>query len=612
MFKIITLYLPGKSKLTALGILGFLNSYLLVVQADQSPPPVPIPMDVQQIACNKVKLTWTNTTDEGSGIKDYMVSMNGALLELTEGVPEFDSADGRREIIMNVTPGQSYTFEVRSRDQAGWMSLPASKTIEIENYQSVFCIDSQTPAKPDLQSVSHYPGGECQEFTFTPKSMGDQGQYKSGITAFKLYRDNKPYRKIPLTGTGNISNDGLTQYDRGVGMFPGHNYTFELTTVDGAGKESPRSEPVNYTTPECDSLVSEDSIINVLLISAYFAGEQPRFDESEIDNIIFGDSTTGSLSLHGAINDYSGNTVFLAPTGLFGWIELPGSPEDYNCNVSSGLYSNCNTQLIIQDLLLLSGANPGNYHRSIFVIDKLATKAGTGKQAIVGINNGSLESNLPGIIHEFLHTVKLAHAGQWNCPGSPMSISPYEGQSVIGPNINDPQFSCVLSNYGDKYSVMNNGGTHNHPSMFQKVLAGFARIDDIFVIPWQENMSIYGILASVTVQNPVSNRAYLIPLNEDAPNQPPFYLVEWRTLDGYNAVDFHNTDHFLQVRYIADDSAGSDGSFVMSEMLIRNIPLSTINSGDAIFKDVYRNIRIELLDFDANDGDKPALIHISR
>lgn len=112
--------------------------------ADTTPPSVPTNLRSTGATTTSITLAWTASTDNagGSGVAGYELQMNSAVVTTTAQT---------QFTVANLTPGTSYLFAVRAKDNAGNFSA-LTGSVRASTQTPVSC--SQVPATPTGLAVS--------------------------------------------------------------------------------------------------------------------------------------------------------------------------------------------------------------------------------------------------------------------------------------------------------------------------------------------------------------------------------------------------------------------------------------------------------------------------
>ncbi|HEY8507282.1 MAG TPA: malectin domain-containing carbohydrate-binding protein [Steroidobacteraceae bacterium] len=185
---------------------------------DTTPPTVPTNLTATAVSSSQINLTWTESTDIGSGVAGYRIYRDGAFIG-TSAAPEYSDTD--------VAPSTTYTYRVSAFDIANESGLsdPATAT---------------TPAEPDVTPPT-VPGGlvaapvSSSQINLSWVGSSDTG---TGVAGYRIYRDGV------LVGTSTTTTFSDT------GLAPNTEYIYRVSAFDGAvpPNESAQSAPATATT----------------------------------------------------------------------------------------------------------------------------------------------------------------------------------------------------------------------------------------------------------------------------------------------------------------------------------------------------------------------------
>ncbi len=192
-------------------------SNIIVVQTkDSTPPTAPTALDTTAVTDTQVDLTWGPASDPESGIASYNVYRDGALVGSSTSTTFSDTG---------LTPFTTYSYEVSAVNGSG-LEGPRSAPLV------VMTKDGTPPTAPTALDTTAVTDTQV-DLTWNPANDPE-----SGVASYNVYRDNA------LIGTSTTTS--FT--DTGVQAFT--TYTYEVSAVNGAGLEGPRSAPLVVTTPD--------------------------------------------------------------------------------------------------------------------------------------------------------------------------------------------------------------------------------------------------------------------------------------------------------------------------------------------------------------------------
>ncbi len=212
---------------------------------DKTAPTIPTNFKATGDSSSQVTLTWTASTDAGSGVKGYRIGRSdlgtNLLGEVTATTKYVDTT---------VKPSTSYTYTIQAIDNAkeGNLSAKASVTMKTASAPAPVTTPSPTPTPvptptltrdttaPTIPGTFKATANSATQVTLTWTASTDAG----GIKGYNVYRNGvtAPLNATPQT-TLNYTNTGLT---------PSTAYTYTVEAVDMAGNKSTKAS-VSVTTP---------------------------------------------------------------------------------------------------------------------------------------------------------------------------------------------------------------------------------------------------------------------------------------------------------------------------------------------------------------------------
>jgi chitodextrinase len=206
-----------------------------------------------------------------------------------------------------VSPGQTYEVDVSSAVtadgpvslRAGSTSSSAARYVSKEGSATlgprlvVTCREDVQPPTAPANLRAHATSSARVDVTWDP-STDDVG-----VTGYRVYRDNA---RVATTG-GSVT----TYADSGVSAAT--TYTYQVSAIDAAGRESPRSNAATVTTPPPPGLThvfapTDDAYVEQTAADTNF-GSAPRLlvDASPTDNLLlrFDVATAGCHITHATL-----------------------------------------------------------------------------------------------------------------------------------------------------------------------------------------------------------------------------------------------------------------------------------------------------------------------
>jgi chitodextrinase len=212
----VTAYAYEVSALNGDGLEGPRSAAATATTLDGTPPSAPPTLEATPVSTTSIALTWSPATDAESGIQHYNVYRDGALAG-TATTTTFTDA--------GLAPNTAYTYTVTAVNGAG-LEGPAGPPA------TAVTLSDQTP--PDAPSGLTALATSTTQIALQWNAVSDP---ESGIRTYRLYRD------------GALIDSATATSFADTGRTPGTAYTYEVSAVNGAGLEGPRSEPAGATTP---------------------------------------------------------------------------------------------------------------------------------------------------------------------------------------------------------------------------------------------------------------------------------------------------------------------------------------------------------------------------
>ena len=198
------------------GLVGPLAGPVTATTLDVTPPSAPTGLAGTAVSSTVIDLAWNPADDAESGIQGYEVYRDGARVGSTAATSFSDAG---------LAPNTGYSYTVRAVNGAG-ITGPSSVAVLVATLP-----DQTPPGVPGGLSAVPLSG---TAITLAWTAAGDP---ESGIAWYRVYRD----------GVLADSTTGLGYTD--AGLVTGTTYSYEVSAVNGAGLEGPRSPAVSATTP---------------------------------------------------------------------------------------------------------------------------------------------------------------------------------------------------------------------------------------------------------------------------------------------------------------------------------------------------------------------------
>jgi len=192
--------------------------------ADTTPPTIPTGVSATAVNCTNVSVSWTASTDTGSGVKQYNVYRNGALVTVV-------SAQATSISDTTVAGSTSYNYTVSATDNAGNTSAQSTAA----GVTTPTCADTTPPTVPTGVSAT---AASCTNVSVSWTSSSDAG---SGVKQYNVYRNGTLIRTVlaPTTSTSDTTAAGSSSYN------------YSVSATDNAGNTSAQSTAAGVTTPTC-------------------------------------------------------------------------------------------------------------------------------------------------------------------------------------------------------------------------------------------------------------------------------------------------------------------------------------------------------------------------
>ncbi len=196
------------------------------IPADTTAPTVPGTPVASSVTSTGATLTWTASTDAGSGLAAYDVyRVQGTTSTLVA------SPTTTTTTLTGLTPATAYTYVVRARDAAGNVSAASSavtfSTLEIP-------ADTTAPTVPGTPTAS---GITTTGATLTWAASTDAG---SGVAKYEVLRvSGSTQTLVASPTTTSVALTGLTADT---------SYSYVVRAVDAAGNTSAASSAVTFRT----------------------------------------------------------------------------------------------------------------------------------------------------------------------------------------------------------------------------------------------------------------------------------------------------------------------------------------------------------------------------
>ncbi|MBR56704.1 MAG: hypothetical protein CMH54_01465 [Myxococcales bacterium] len=189
---------------------------------DMTPPSVPANFEAYAINENKIQLNWDSSSDEETGISNYIIYRNGVNVGTTLYLSYQDT---------NLIPGTTYAYRVSALNGDGLESAKSAEVLATTEGQNP-SVDTTPPSAPLNLTVE----------STTPSSVSlawlQATDLESGVDTYYVYRDGN---KVGET-------TGLSYMD--AGLTPETTYGYTVSAVNGEGLEGPATAEIQAYTEE--------------------------------------------------------------------------------------------------------------------------------------------------------------------------------------------------------------------------------------------------------------------------------------------------------------------------------------------------------------------------
>jgi hypothetical protein len=488
------------------------------------------------------------------------VYRDGEAIAETTGRETCRRRHGERGFIDDaVKSGDTHTYQIAALNNLGQASEPVGvATVTVPAANGPECADTIAPPPPAaLRRVDS--GENCRDTQVAIDAVSDVG---TGIRGYRYYLDGDD--QCVEVSSNHVGGGLRLQYAQG--LYPGASYSIQVTAVDRAGNESPRTESLLVDVAECEQRTEFKTMV---VLATYPDMPPPPMSPEEVEDSVFGPE--GSLRSFYHENSQSTVTVVPGATGgVTDWIVLPHERLHY-CDVvqyytPNGVGAYCDFELLRRDVMaqLDGSVDFQNIDAAVFAF---YGSGGANSAVIVPFGENGL--NMSTLVHETAHAwADRNHSQGLTCPVG----------HHVPPNPKDPGMGCVLSEYGDPFDPMGSGSGHfsAHNKIEMGLLGtealGFARENGFYPV---EQLAL-----------PSDGRKEIrVPLGDES--KDPAYSFEYRRPDGWDAA--MGIDGVL-VRIV-----GPDFQYNLLTTDATGLPEQLIlNPGVDPFVDPYRNIQVRV------------------
>lgn len=210
---------------------------------DTAVPSAPGTLNATAISETQINLSWTASTDNGSGVAGYKIERSCVSCDPVVDFEQIDTTSNTSyQNNSGLTGGNTYIYRVRAYDNTNHNS-------SYSNEKQISTIDAIAPQQPTGLQVSSTVSGDRLDLSF----MG--GRDGVGIDKYYIYRSTSElgtYTKVDEVDISpNVIDDTGTQRNVTVtGLVDNTAYWFMVSAVDAVPNESAKTSAVPGATPD--------------------------------------------------------------------------------------------------------------------------------------------------------------------------------------------------------------------------------------------------------------------------------------------------------------------------------------------------------------------------
>lgn len=189
---------------------------------DVTAPTAPSNLKTEYVFQKELKLSWDESTDDESGVKEYQIFRNGKKIDTVVSTEYIDST---------VTADTKYNYMIKAIDRSGNISN-ASNTLSVNTLEEQPVEDDEIA--PTIPANLH----SMDETEDSIDLMWNKSVDNVGVTGYNIYRDGKKITSV----TNNMYTDTNLKMNT--------SYEYTVTAFDKAGNESLKSEILTISTLE--------------------------------------------------------------------------------------------------------------------------------------------------------------------------------------------------------------------------------------------------------------------------------------------------------------------------------------------------------------------------
>ncbi|GEM_PF-1790161 len=200
-------------------------------EEDETPPSVPTGLTVVSTGETFIAFKWNPSTDTGgSGLAGYKIYRGATLIATVNASTTSYTDEG-------LTPGTTYTYHLRSYDNAGnYSDFSSALTATTKPHES----DTIPPTVPQNLQASAV---DDHSISLTWNASTDSGG--SGLAGYRIYRED-----VNNYGTSIASVSANTTSYTDTRLEPGTTYKYKIRAIDNAGNISNYSNMAKATTTD--------------------------------------------------------------------------------------------------------------------------------------------------------------------------------------------------------------------------------------------------------------------------------------------------------------------------------------------------------------------------
>lgn len=198
---------------------------------DITAPTVPTNLKSEYVFHNELKLSWGESIDTESGLKEYQIFRDGKKIDTSVSTEYIDTT---------VKENAKYNYTIKAVDRSGNVSNASNKLSIQTPVEQPTEDDKIAPSTPDnLHSMG--------ETTDSIDLMWNKSEDNVGVVGYNIYRDGKKIKSVTKLMYTDINLKANTSYK------------YSVTAFDNAGNESVKSNLLTVSTKEEDESSDKDT-----------------------------------------------------------------------------------------------------------------------------------------------------------------------------------------------------------------------------------------------------------------------------------------------------------------------------------------------------------------